>query len=76
MTTQAFNHDLLRMSWKSSDNVTDCAIYCMRHLETFKGVGPNWVSGFNKTSANVSTVIFILLCYWEWAYILISIMFE
>lgn len=51
-----FKHELVKMYWKNPSNVTDCGIYCMRHMETFKGIGPNWDSGFNRTAADVSTV--------------------
>ncbi|XP_019156984.1 PREDICTED: uncharacterized protein LOC109153584 [Ipomoea nil] len=47
-----FNHELVKMSWKNATNVTDCGVYCMRHMQTFKGNGPNWESGFNRTPAN------------------------
>nr|GMD89949.1 uncharacterized protein LOC109150823 [Ipomoea batatas] len=45
-------HELVKMYWKNPSNVTDCGIYCMRHMETFKGIGPNWDSGFNRTAAD------------------------
>lgn len=47
-----FKHELVKMYWKNPSNVTDCGIYCMRHMETFKGIGPNWDSGFNRTAAD------------------------
>nr|GMD66514.1 uncharacterized protein LOC109150823 [Ipomoea batatas] len=45
-------HELVKMYWKNPSNVTDCEIYCMRHMETFKGIGPNWDSGFNRIAAD------------------------
>nr|GMD09098.1 uncharacterized protein LOC109150823 [Ipomoea batatas] len=47
-----FKHELVKMYWKNPSNVTDCGIYCMRHMETFKGIGPNWDFGFNRTTAD------------------------
>nr|GMD07960.1 uncharacterized protein LOC109150823 [Ipomoea batatas] len=47
-----FKHELVKMYWKNISNVTDCEICCMRHMETFKGIGPNWDSRFNITTAD------------------------
>nr|GMD17851.1 uncharacterized protein LOC109153584 [Ipomoea batatas] len=33
-------HEIVKMFWKNVENVVDCEVYCMRHLETYKGVGP------------------------------------
>nr|GME20707.1 uncharacterized protein LOC109172327 [Ipomoea batatas] len=35
---------------RNAENVVDYGVYCMRHLETYKGVGPKWDSDFKRTS--------------------------
>ncbi|KAL1802824.1 hypothetical protein ACET3Z_031471 [Daucus carota] len=32
----------VRMPWQTTDNYTDCGIFLMRHMETFKGDIKNW----------------------------------
>lgn len=32
----------VKMPWQTTDNSTDCGIFLMRHMETFKGDVKNW----------------------------------
>ncbi|XP_019181571.1 PREDICTED: uncharacterized protein LOC109176571 [Ipomoea nil] len=36
----------LAIPWKELDNVIDCGIYVMRHMESYKGNVQDWDSGF------------------------------
>ena len=38
----------MRMQWRTTDNVTNCEIFCMRHMETYFGQGDKWDCGFKK----------------------------
>lgn len=38
---------LVNISWKTRNNYTDCGVFIMRHMETFKGVTTSeWKAGF------------------------------
>ena len=41
---------ILKMPWRSSKPNSDCGVYCMRHMETYKGQSDNWDCGFTKNN--------------------------
>ncbi|CAH9079358.1 unnamed protein product [Cuscuta epithymum] len=41
---------ILIMPWRSNDNNTDCGVFAIRHLETYRGQGHRWDSGFAPAS--------------------------
>ena len=43
----------LKMSWRSSTNVTDCGIFCMRHMESYFEEGEKWQSGLNSNDVSI-----------------------
>ena len=39
----------LELDWHDHSNPNDCAIYTMRHMETYEGAGlAGWTAGFNS----------------------------
>ncbi|XP_019192143.1 PREDICTED: uncharacterized protein LOC109186562 [Ipomoea nil] len=38
----------LKLDWANTENVTDCGIYVLRHMETFRGTLQDWQPGFKK----------------------------
>ncbi|XP_056698038.1 uncharacterized protein [Spinacia oleracea] len=44
----AYEIVLLEMPWKNRTNKTDCGVYAMRHMETYKG-NQTWNCGFKNT---------------------------
>ncbi|XP_019156906.1 PREDICTED: uncharacterized protein LOC109153493 [Ipomoea nil] len=39
--------ECIHMSWQDEENTTDCGVYCMRHMETYKGTAVDkWETGF------------------------------
>lgn len=49
----AYEIVLLEMPWKNRTNKTDCGVYAMRHMETYKG-NQTWNCGFKNTDEDVS----------------------
>lgn len=45
--------DYLKMSWQTVYNSTDCGIFLMRHMETFKGDVKNWEIDFVEEGVRV-----------------------
>jgi len=42
----------LEMNWRDQDNANDCAIYTMRHMETYDGKGlAGWDAGFRPETS-------------------------
>ena len=46
----------MRMQWRTTDNVTDCGIFCMRHMETYFGQGDKWDCGFKKNELSLPNI--------------------
>ena len=44
----------LRMSWRSSTNVTDCGTFSMRHMESYFREGVKWQSGLNPNGVIIT----------------------
>ncbi|XP_057769044.1 uncharacterized protein LOC130989101 [Salvia miltiorrhiza] len=43
--------DMLDLPWVDPENDTDCGIYVMRHMETFKGeYSGKWITGMKRNS--------------------------
>ncbi|CAH9101728.1 unnamed protein product [Cuscuta europaea] len=45
-----WNPRILNMPWRYNGNYVDCGIFVMRHLETYRGQGDKWDSGFPSAS--------------------------
>ena len=44
----------LKMPWRTVDNVEDCGVFLMRHMETYKGEREGcWNCGLKKSSSGV-----------------------
>ena len=43
----------LKMLWRSSTNVTDCGIFCMRHTERYFWEGEERRSGLNPNDVSI-----------------------
>ncbi|CAH9068265.1 unnamed protein product [Cuscuta europaea] len=43
---------ILYMPWRHNSNHVDCGVYTLRHLETFRGQGHVWDSGFATAATN------------------------
>ena len=39
---------LLKIPWRLSKENLDCGVYCMRHMETYRGEGDKWDNGIKK----------------------------
>jgi len=46
----------MRMQWRTTDNVTDCGMFCMRHMETYFGQGDKWDCGFKKNEVSLPKI--------------------
>ena len=46
----------MRMQWRTTDNVTDCGIFCIRHMETYFGQGHKWDCGFKKNEVSLPNI--------------------
>ncbi|GJT83702.1 ulp1 protease family, C-terminal catalytic domain-containing protein [Tanacetum coccineum] len=38
----------IEMSWRTENNIIDCGIFMMRHMETYMGYAKNWKCGFKN----------------------------
>ena len=45
-----YQGNLLTMPWQDANNITDCGIFCMLHMETYKG-DPKWTCGVTRQNA-------------------------
>ncbi|KAL1809459.1 hypothetical protein ACET3Z_026449 [Daucus carota] len=43
--------EVISMSWQTTDNVVDCGVFVMRHLESYMGNGVTWKSGLRTERA-------------------------
>lgn len=44
---------IVKMSWQTNDNSTDCAIFVMRHMESYMGQPwTRWETGLDKESVS------------------------
>ncbi|XP_047331924.1 uncharacterized protein LOC124935539 [Impatiens glandulifera] len=42
---------LLKMTWQDAGNYKDCGVFCMLHMETYKG-DPKWTCGITRANAS------------------------
>ena len=48
---QSLDLDVLNMHWRTKENVTDCGVFTMRHMETYMGGGAHgWLTGLAQES--------------------------
>lgn len=51
----------MQMPWRTENNVIDCGIFLMRHMETFQGqTDKEWKCGFVKESDDQDEQIHLL----------------
>ncbi|GJT29491.1 ulp1 protease family, C-terminal catalytic domain-containing protein [Tanacetum coccineum] len=50
----------LEMSWRTKNNITDCGVFMMRHMETYMGYAKNWKCGFKNEGWEQQTQIYDL----------------
>ena len=43
----------IRMSWRATDNVTDCETLCMGRMESYFGQTDKWDCGFKKNEVSL-----------------------
>ena len=43
----------IRMPWRTIDNVTNCGIFCRRHMESYFGQIDKYECGFNKNAVSL-----------------------
>ncbi|MFS7954208.1 hypothetical protein Hanom_Chr07g00627571 [Helianthus anomalus] len=47
----------LEMPWRTKNNVIDCGVFLMRHMETYKGVaGKGWECGFSNECTDAGEI--------------------
>lgn len=53
--------EMLELNWQDIDNVRDCGVYTLKHMETYNSQDPkDWDAGFNGKD-NVSFIVFRLV---------------
>lgn len=59
-TIRKLRPNCLQMSWQTEDNSTDCGIFLMRHMETYKGDSRTWESGLRTEQCGQFKQVFKL----------------
>ena len=61
----------MTMEWQTKENATDCGIFLMRHMETYKGDRKSWDTKFK----NEGVCIYIYNYFLSMQYLLVSLIF-
>lgn len=48
----------MSMQWQTFGNYTDCGIFLMRHMETYKGTKDNWITQLKADKVSLISEIY------------------